>query len=119
MRTIVKQKQDKFVKVTIEKLLDIGAILQPKKYEGQLYQEFILDGANPCTLTLYPTGHHQTCYTVFGRFEKSVPRYTGPSAKYNFHESGELDGEKGVLDKLDFHLDWVVKLTSENIPSSH
>lgn len=105
MRKINQSLQKKFVKTAKEKILTAGAILQPKKYDAQTYEEFVLDGENPITFCLYPVGHHDTCYSVFGRFQTKIPNFTNPSGKYNFHENGALDGPRGVLDLLDYYLD--------------
>jgi hypothetical protein len=103
MRKINQSLQKKFVKAAKEKILTAGAILQPKRYDNQTYEEFVLDGENPITFCLYPVGHHDTCYSVFGRFQTKIPNFTSPSGKYNFHVNKEFPLEK-VIEILEVHL---------------
>lgn len=101
MKRINKKLQTKFVTEAKTKILAIGAKLLPVRFQNQTYWEFELDGENPFTLTLYPVGHHDTCFTVFGRFQNPIQNLTGPSGKFNLHQTGELDD---VLKYLDYYL---------------
>lgn len=105
MRKINKKAQTDFVKMATTKILAIGAILQPKKYDNQTYNEFVLELPNPITFTLWPAGHHDTCFNIFGRYQSAIPNVTGPSGKNNFHENGP----NGLDNLIDNYLKWAVK----------
>ena len=105
MRKIGKKRQAEFVKMAIEKILATGAILQTKKYCDQPYDVFKLELKNPITFTVYPVGHHDTCFSVYGRYEKAIPNVTGPTGKNNFHEYGP----NGLGQMVDNYLEWAIE----------
>lgn len=105
MRKIGKKRQLDFVKMATEKIIAAGAIPQQPKFPDQKYTEFVLELTNPIKITLYPVGHHEYCFSIFGIYNKAIPNVTGPSGKNNFHEYGP----NGLDRMVDNYLKWAIE----------
>ena len=79
-----KFNRTKFVKETIAKLLNMGAVELPKEYS---YRVFRIEGKkNSITFRLEPENEHKICYSLFAKFDK-LNKLTGHcNHKHNFHD---------------------------------